>query len=97
VIKISLNDDLKKITYFNNSGYDIKYLDIYLNNFILNSNKNQNIIDTTTILLPLQTTLAKQFNIECLLSSKIINTYCQKVFSEVASVIPLYDLKQDYV
>ena len=97
VIKISLNDDLKKITYFNNSGYDIKYLDIYLNNFILNSNKNQNIIDTTTTLLPLQTTLAKQFNIECLLSSKIINTYCQKVFSEVASVIPLYDLKQDYI
>lgn len=95
-IKISLNDDLKKLTFFNNSGYDIKYLDIYLNNFILNSNKNQNIIDTTTPLLPLQTTFAKQFNIECLLWSKIIHTFCQQAFSGVAAIIPLYDLKQDY-
>lgn len=95
-IKISLNDDLKKITFFNNSGYDIQYLDNYLNNFILNSNKNQNIINTDTQLLPLQTTFTKQFNIECLLWVKTIHTFCQQAFSEVASIIPLYDLKQDY-
>jgi len=95
-IKINLKDNLKNITYFNNSGYDISYLDLYLNNFVLNSNKNQNIIDSTANLLPLQTTFAKQFHIECLLSSKIINTFCQQALSEVANVIPLYNLQQDY-
>ena len=95
-IKIAINNDLKKITYFSDSGYDIKFLDLYLNSFILNSNKNQNITDSITTLLPLQTTFAKQFNIECLLWSKIINTFCQQAFSGIASIIPLYDLKQDY-
>ncbi len=95
-IKIPLNNNIRKITYFNNSGYDIKELDMYLNNFILNSNKNQNIIEKSTELLPLQTTFAKQFNIECLLSSKLIEKFCQEAFSGVAAIIPLYDLKQDY-
>ena len=95
-IKININDELKKVTFFNNSGYDIKYLDIYLNNFVLNAEKNQNITDPSAKLLPLQTTFTKQIGLGCLLSPKIIDTFCQEAFLWVASVIPLYDLKQDY-
>lgn len=101
-IKIPINNELKKITYFNDTWYDLRSLDLYLNSFILNSNSNkdQNFIATAATLLPLQTTFIKQFNLECLLSTrftKFTDTFCQQAFEEVSSIIPLYDLRQDYI
>jgi hypothetical protein len=96
-IKITLTNDLKSLRYFSNSWYDITYLDLYLKNFILNSDKNQNIINTTNTLLPLQTSFAQQFSIQCLLSPTLTDFFCQKALQEITSVLPLYDLKQDYI
>ena len=93
---MTIKNELKPLSFFNSSGYDISYLDVYMNNFVLNSEKNQNAVDAPIVLLPLKTTFARQFGIECLLSTKIIDVFCRQALEDVTNVIPLYDLSQDY-
>lgn len=99
-IILPINSELKTLTYFNNSWYDIRFLDVYLNSFVLNSNRNPSAINKETILLPLQTSLIQQFNLWCLFGAKLTDTFCQKAFDEVivweSPIFALYDLKQDY-
>lgn len=99
-ITLPITNELKTITYFNNSWYDIRFLDMYLNSFVLNPNRNPNAINKETILLPLQTSLVQQFNLWCLFGAKLTDTFCQKAFDEImlweSPIFALYDLKQDY-
>jgi hypothetical protein len=69
---------------------------MYLNNFILNNYKDQNTLFQENNLLPLQTSVPQQFELQCLLSPKITNIFCQKAFDSSINSIPLYNLKQDY-
>lgn len=95
--KISLINTLKPISYFSNSGYDIRFLDLYLSNFITTTYNDQSTTTQSHQLLPLQTSLAAQFQVQCLLSPRITDFFCQQAFTNTINSIPLYNLKQDYI
>ena len=99
-IKLSINNELKLMNYFSSSWYDIRFLDMYMSNFILNTNRSQKIINTDNQLLPLQDNLINTFRIWCLFWSTVIDIFCKKAFDEVisekSSILPLYELRQDY-
>jgi hypothetical protein len=67
-----------------------------MNNFVLNAQKNQNALDAPISLLPLKDSFTRQFGLECLLSTKLIDIFCSQALNNVANVIPLYNLRQDY-
>lgn len=95
-ITMPIKNALEKSTYFTVTGYNLDALNLYLNTFILNAQRNQTVVNEDNVLLPLQTTVVSQFRIQCILSNNFIDTFCSKAFFDVVDVIPLYNLKKDY-
>jgi hypothetical protein len=94
--KLPLDGTLQPIVYFKEPDYDITMLDTYLKQFIFNPYKDQN-STTSNKLLSLKTLpFTEYFSLQCLLSPRFTDHFCQRSFDKILSIAPLYDLSQNY-
>lgn len=94
---INKNIQLRDYSYFSDPNYDMKELELYLDNFIYNSKKTDPtlLFNNPTLKIP-DNSLIDYFSLWCTNGFLISNKVCNKLLQEFLDSFYVYDLEQNY-